>query len=368
MQQPNGSRRPDAGVLIGGGLIAEGHADGYERFRTLRISVVVEPSKTRWPRVASMIPAAGIVSSLDEVNLDEFDFVDICSPPSTHLEYARRSLAAGLPTLCEKPLVLDPRELDLLFDAEDQSRGFIYPCHNYAFAPSIRRLLHLLSWRKDEDDAPMRGHFRTLRAGHARGVEEWYPDWRRDPVVGGGGILQDHGPHSIYVAMRAIGSRVTAVRCHTMTPAEGPYTSTEDMAKLDLHFECGSVVTVELDWGNASRQSIYFFDGPWGYLRLIDERLTGQVGEICVHEEIPSNFNDPRHGTWFESVLRHFHASWSDPTIASALRSEAADVVRIIAAAYRSSDVGGGLLEREAWPDQDATPTRSPDDLGTPAR
>jgi len=332
-------------------LIAEGHLDGYARFDALGIATVVEPSIRRREYAGSVLPGAQVVASLDDVDLDDHDFVDICSPPSTHLEYARRALSAGLPTLCEKPLVLNLTELAALADAERRSGGLVYPCHNYAFAPSMQRLFQLLPSIRDVDGVT-RGHFRTLRIGHALGVADWYPDWRRDSEVGGGGILQDHGPHSIYIAMRAIGSRVVSVRCQTMSPMSGPFQSTEDVAKLDLHFECGSVVTIELDWGSASRQSSYFFDGRWGYLRLIYDRLVGQKAGITLREEIESNFNDPRHGTWFEAVLRHFRASWDDPSLAGSLRSEASEVVRIIAAAYRSSMTGGVLLERARWADR----------------
>lgn len=344
-------RPPARGLLIGCGLIAEGHLDGYDRVDELMIATVIEPSTRRRDYARAVLPGAEVVASLDDVDLSAHDFVDICSPPSTHLQYARRALSEGLPTLCEKPLVLDLTELAALVDAEQRSGGLVYPCHNYAFAPSMQRLFELLTSFRD-DDGVTRGHFRTLRIGHALGVADWYPDWRRDSEIGGGGILQDHGPHSIYIAMRAMGSRVVAVRCQTMTPTSGPFQSTEDLAKLDLHFECGGVVTVELDWGSASRQSSYFFDGPWGYLRLIDDRLVGQTGVLTIREEIESNFNDPRHGTWFEAVLRHFRASWDDPSLAGSLRSEASEVVCIIAAAYRSSATGGVLLERARWADR----------------
>jgi len=349
MRRAERRQNPARGVLVGCGFIAEGHLDGYAHIDELQIQTVVEPNSKRRERATVLLPEAQIVTSLDEVDLGAHDFVDICAPPTTHLEYALRSLAAGLPTLCEKPLVLDLAELHALVDAEQRSRGFVYPCHNYLFAPSMRRLLDLLPRLRATDQPVTRGHFRTLRRGHAQGVPEWYPDWRRDPQIGGGGILQDHGPHSIYIAMRAVGTPVVAVRCLTIRPMDGPFRMTEEIAKLDLCFECGSIVTIELDWGNESRQSAYLFDGPWGYLRLIDDRLVGHASDVVIREDIESNFNDPRHGAWFEAVLRHFRASWDNRALADALRSEAWEVVRIIAAAYASSDAGGILVGRERW-------------------
>lgn len=344
-------RRASIGALVGCGLIAEGHLDGYLRVPELGIGVVIEPNRSRRELAGRTIPGAKLVGSPEDVDLTAYDFVDICSPPSTHLDYARWALAAGLPTLVEKPLVLNLEELDALAAAEATSRGFINPCHNYSFAPSMQRLLELLPTMRATDGSPTRGHFRTLRAGHAQGVAEWNPDWRRDPAIGGGGILQDHGPHSIYIAIRAIGTQVSAVRCRTLRPGSGPFQHTEDLAKLDLHFECGSIVSIELDWGHSFRQSGYMFEGSWGYLRLLDDRLVGQGGGFDIREVIESQFNDPRHGSWFEAVLRNFRASWDDPSLATALRQEATEVVLIIAGAYRSSQAGGILLQRKDWTD-----------------
>ena len=103
--------------------------------------------------------------------------------------------------------------------------------------------------------------------------------------------------------------------------------------------------------GHSSRQSGYLFEGSWGYLRLLDDRLVGQGDGLDIREVIESQFNDPRHGTWFEAALRHFRASWDDPSLLTALRLEATEVVLIVAGAYRSSRAGGILLERTGWTD-----------------
>jgi predicted dehydrogenase len=342
------SSRPLAGVLVGYGLIAEGHLAGYARVDGLTVGTVVEPNAQRRALAARAIPDSVVAASIDEVDLAAHDFVDICSPPSTHLAHAVAALAADVPVMCEKPLVMDTSELRSLDQAEAASDGFVYPCHNYVFAPSMQRLLSILPQLRPSG-APLRGHFRTLRVGHARGVPEWNPDWRRDVGLAGGGILQDHGPHSIYLAMRAVGREVTAVRARLMRPVTGPFDVTEDLVLLELHFGGGSTVTIELDWGSDLRQTAYLIDGAWGYVRVLDDRITAHGPDVALRQQIESDFNDPRHGSWFASVLRDFRLAFDDPSRAAALRREASEVVQVIAAAYRSDAMGGDMVHRSNW-------------------
>ena len=82
--------------------------------------------------------------------------------------------------------------------------------------------------------------FRTLRSGHAVGVSEWNPHWRRDPAISGGGILRDHGPHSVYLATHLTGRKPIAVSCLTGNMRNDQYSSTEDTAMLTVR--CGDGV------------------------------------------------------------------------------------------------------------------------------
>lgn len=342
------SERPLEGVLIGYGLIAEGHLAGYACVRDLVIRTVVEPNADRRALARHALPGAAVVATIDDIDLARHDFVDICAPPSAHLEYATRALDADVAILCEKPLVANTSELQALEEAEKRSSAFVYPCHNYVFAPSVQRLLGLLPRLRPAGEV-IRGHFRTLRVGHARGAPEWNPDWRRDIGLAGGGILQDHGPHSIYLAIRAVGAPVVGVRARVMRPPSGPFNVSEDIAYLALRFEDGSTVTMELDWSSDIRQTSYLIDTARGYVRVLDSRITAHGPGLEVRELLDSEFDDPRHATWFGSLLQHFRMAFDDRSQAVKLRREASEVVEIIAAAYRSSAADGAAVYRSDW-------------------
>lgn len=338
------------GVLISFGLIAEGHAQGYRAAEGLQIEAIVEPNDERQREAAHVFPNAAIVASLDHLELAHFDFMDVCAPPAFHLPYVASGLEAGLPVLCEKPLVLGEAEIEELKSLEKRwTGGFVYPSHNYSYAPAMRVLFELLDSRLAGVGSPTSGHIRTLRTGHAKGVSEWRPDWRRDPHMAGGGILQDHGPHALYIAMRAVGTPVHSVRCTLGFEGE-KFTETEELAILELRFSCGSEVTIELDWASPVRQSCYMFKGPWGFVRLIDDAMSACIDGIYCRDSVVSEFNDPRHGAWFAEMLQDFRSACDRPSRAELLRSEAENVTRVISAGYESNRSNGReVLVEAGW-------------------
>ena len=62
-----------------------------------------------------------LVTSLDDVlAMADVDIVDICTPPSLHLEQSLAVLGAGKHVICEKPLVGSLAQMDVL----EQARAF----------------------------------------------------------------------------------------------------------------------------------------------------------------------------------------------------------------------------------------------------
>ncbi|MFD8974678.1 MULTISPECIES: Gfo/Idh/MocA family protein [Streptomyces] len=332
------------GALIGYGTIAEGHLTGISRTDGLEITAVVDVSPARRAAARRELPGVRVLAELDELPVEELDFIDVCTPPHVHLDGIRFGLRHDLAVLCEKPLLLDRRELEALEPEEKASRGFLFPCHNYRFAPSVIAMKAALDGC-GAADGDFRGHFRTLRTSHARGTADWRPDWRRERSVGGGGILRDHGPHSVYLAAHLVGSRPDRVRCDLRRPEGGPYADTEEYAFLSLSFASGAVVDFELDWTAAGRQTSYLVSGSWGHVRLIDDDLESCVDGTARRSRLPSDFNDPRHGNWFKGVFEEFLAEVSEGGRSARLREDAAVTIRVIEAAYRSAALGGRWID-----------------------
>ncbi|MEE4543305.1 Gfo/Idh/MocA family oxidoreductase [Streptomyces sp. V4-01] len=108
-------------VLVGAGKVA--HAAHLREIRDLpgavRLAAVVEGDPVR----SAAVRAAGFPDAVHAADLDEAVRAGaraalVCTPWWTHRAVVGECLARGLPVLCEKPVSLDPAEIDELIAAE----------------------------------------------------------------------------------------------------------------------------------------------------------------------------------------------------------------------------------------------------------
>src|SRR5262249_58763598 len=128
------------GAPIGLGNVAlHGHLPGWRRRRDVEIVggtdarpeqravLVAHAPGTRWyPTVVELLSEAAL------------DFVDICTPPSSHAALISSALERGLHVLCEKPLVGARDDLASLTRLAERTRRGLYTGHNWHPAPTPR--------------------------------------------------------------------------------------------------------------------------------------------------------------------------------------------------------------------------------------
>jgi predicted dehydrogenase len=283
------------------------------------------------------------VASLEELD-GPLDFVDVCTPPDSHCHYVLNALERGCHVLCEKPLVAQRAELDRLRAAVRTHAGVLYPAHNYLFSPACRLVAELLRCDLRAREQGVRARFTTIRVGHATGVPEWSPDWRRDPRISGGGILMDHGPHSVYLVCDLLGAVPRRVRCTLRTSPASSFPMTEDEALLDLEFD-DAVVDVELSWQGSARSTRYEFWNAAGTVRW-----DGDVVELRTdrrHEtwSTGSGFDDRTHRTWFGPLLAEAREAWLSGDRMSQRLEQAMTTIGVISTAYESAREHGAWLD-----------------------
>ena len=71
---------------------------------------------------------------------NHIDYVSICSPNYLHDSHIRFALRVGADAICEKPLVLNPWNLDALSEIESESENKIYNILQLRTHPSIVKL------------------------------------------------------------------------------------------------------------------------------------------------------------------------------------------------------------------------------------
>ena len=107
------------------------------------IVAVADPDEAR-ARDAAERTGAAIVTFEEAIERDDVDIVDLCTPPSLHLEQITAALAAGKHVVCEKPLVASLRDCDTLAEAEAASAGRLMPIFQYRFGNGLQKVKALV--------------------------------------------------------------------------------------------------------------------------------------------------------------------------------------------------------------------------------
>jgi predicted dehydrogenase len=352
------------GGVVGYGFIAEnGHMPAYDaaRARGLPIEVVAiaDASPARRAKVKAARPHVRVYDDHRRM-LDaerHLDFVDISTPPSEHAEIAHSAFARGLHVFCEKPMAVTSREAASMMAHAERARCVLFPSHNYKHAPVVRAVRRAID--AGAIGAVQLVTLHTFRPTHARGVEEWRPNWRRERRYSGGGIAMDHGSHTFYLAFDWLGGFPTAVTAKVSTL--GPF-DTEDDASCTLTFPRG-VASAHLTWNAGVRKVIYSVHGTGGAIRVEDDEVEvstmrkgpdGRAAWDVRKETIRSDWMDASHVTWFESVFEAFLGAVERGEFVGRDAMESYRCVELIEAVYESSRLGSREVSLGAPPRRNA--------------
>ena len=118
---------------------------------------------------------------------DKIDYLSICSPNHLHDAHIRLALRIGADAICEKPLVLNPWNLDALQQLEEETGKKVYNILQLRVHPSIIALKEKLKLHNGKK------HDVVLTYITSRGM--WYKySWKGD-ISKSGGIATNIGIH-----------------------------------------------------------------------------------------------------------------------------------------------------------------------------
>lgn len=116
------------------------------------------------------------------------DFISICSPNYLHDSHIRFALKNGADAICEKPVVLNPWNIDALLEFENQTGKKVYNILQLRYHPSILELRE-----KILNSSPEKIHEIDLSYITSRG--NWYHYSWKGEVEKSGGIATNIGVH-----------------------------------------------------------------------------------------------------------------------------------------------------------------------------
>ena len=118
----------------------------------------------------------------------QLDYASICSPNYLHDSHIRFALRSGADAICEKPLVLNPWNVDALSEIEKESGKKIYNILQLRLHPSI------IALKKKVDEGP-KDKIYDIELSYITSRGKWYYiSWKGD-LQKSGGIATNIGVH-----------------------------------------------------------------------------------------------------------------------------------------------------------------------------
>lgn len=183
--------------LIGCGRVAYIHMSAYKAMNNVNVVAVSDTDINRAKAFADPYKIGKIFSNYaDLFEVNDLDFVDICTPTSTHELIVSDAAKAGLNVLMEKPMGRNSEECERMIEASRKHGTNLCICHNQLFYPYVQHLksiadsegFTLVSFRTSH-----RENFEWLKAHNLA------QPWNVSPEHGG--ILWEVGTHLAYLQL-----------------------------------------------------------------------------------------------------------------------------------------------------------------------
>ena len=136
---------------------------------------------------------------------EKIDYLTICSPNHLHDAHIRLALRLGANAICEKPLVLNPWNLDALQELEKDYDGRVFTILQLRVHPSLIELKNKLQYEKKKNHDVVLTYITSLGP--------WYKySWKSD-IHKSGGIATNIGIHFFDLLMWYFG-RTERIEVH----------------------------------------------------------------------------------------------------------------------------------------------------------
>ena len=245
--------------IVGCGDVCEVKSGpGFQKARGSALVAVMRRDRTRAEDYAQRHGVPRVHATADDLIADpDVDAVYIASPPSSHLDLALRVAVAGKPCLVEKPMAMSHAECVTMVEAFHERKLPLWVAFYRRALPRFLKVRDLL--REGAIGQPTSVHV-SIKEPLADEVKR--RDWRFDPVVGGG-LLLDLGSHCVDLLDFYLG-RVVDVRGFS-TNTGGVYETT-DLTSMACRFAGGAVGTAEFNFNADEKADSITITGTHGRL------------------------------------------------------------------------------------------------------
>jgi len=267
------------GVCIGAGYFSHFHYEAWSRISEAEITALCDTNRERAGKV---MKTYGIkhhyTDYLEMLEKEKPDFVDVITPPGTHVEMTREALKRGVHVICQKPLAPTIAESLKIRQLSHQYSHRFMVHENWRFQPWYREIKKLLE-KKMIGDQIFNISFR-MRMGDGWGENAYLdrqPYFRNYPNL----LIYETGVHFIDTYRYLLGD-IKSV--YASLRKLNPVIAGEDAGFVHFNFDSGAQGIYDANRYNETNFKVprYTFgelllEGEGGSIRLYaDGRMTIQ--------------------------------------------------------------------------------------------
>ena len=161
--------------IVGFGLRASLWRHAHHPGAGSGVTVVCDTSERGRAEARAALPDALVTDDLEALIDTRPDAVLVLTPDHRHAEVAVRTLQAGIPTFCEKPIEVTLPATDAILTTAYEHRTRLYVGHNMRHMPVVRQLRELIM-------AGTIGAVKAIWCRHfvGHGGDYYFKDWHAD--------------------------------------------------------------------------------------------------------------------------------------------------------------------------------------------
>ena len=214
--------------FIGGGFMTDVHSRAARAARGA-LAGVASSSPESARRAADRFGMERAYGSVDELLASDVDVVHICTPNTTHADFALAAIAAGKHVVCEKPLATSVVHAERLVRVASDAGVTTSVPFVYRFHPMVREARARVA-------AGQVGRILSIQGSYLQDwlLEQGDDNWRVDTALGGPSrAFADIGSHLVDLVEFVTGDRIARLLAKTSTVFE-ERASTASIATEDL--------------------------------------------------------------------------------------------------------------------------------------
>ena len=322
--------------LLGLGAIAQVvHLPVLHSLEGVTLAGVCDVDRSKATAIANRFGIPRVYKNDDEVfNDPDLDAVIICTPSYLHNGQAIAGLQSGKHVLVEKPLAIKAEDAEEVLKEADKSGKTLMVAMNNRYRPDIQALKPFAAGGELGNVFLVRGAWLNKKVRLVR------PTWRHRKETAGGGAMMDLGVQTLDLAMWFLDFPVAKSVFAHMHPGEGM--EVEDTVAIVVRLENGSAVSLSLSWSLVAERDRH-------YMRLLGTRGSGSIQPLAVFKELEHGMLDvtpqvaPGRENMYTASYREELTDFVETALGNRPYSppqEQAQLMRIVAAAYRSAAEG----------------------------